>query len=49
MSSGEGAEETTNDAGDIAAFFKTGKPGNGDRGRAALQGELPPPILSPDK
>lgn len=26
MSSGEGAEETTKDAGDIAALFKTGKP-----------------------
>lgn len=25
MSSGEGAEETTKDAGDIEAFFKTGK------------------------
>lgn len=29
MSSGEGAEETTKDAGDIAAFFKPGKPENG--------------------
>lgn len=28
MSSGEGAEETTKDASDIAAFFKTGKPKN---------------------
>lgn len=28
MSSGEGAEETAKDAGDIAAFFKTGKPKN---------------------
>lgn len=28
MSSGEGAEETTKDAGEIAAFFKTGKPEN---------------------
>lgn len=26
MSSGEGAEEKTKDAGDIAAFSKTGKP-----------------------
>lgn len=26
MSSGEGAEETTKDAGDIAALFKPGKP-----------------------
>lgn len=26
MSSGEGAEETTKDASDIEAFFKTGKP-----------------------
>lgn len=26
MSSGEGAEETTKDASDIAAFIKTGKP-----------------------
>lgn len=26
MSSGEGAEETTKDASDIAAFFKNGKP-----------------------
>lgn len=25
MSSGEGAEETAKDAGDIEAFFKTGK------------------------
>lgn len=29
MSSGEGAEETTKDAGDIAAFFNPGKPENG--------------------
>lgn len=29
MSSGEGAEEATKDAGDIAAFVKPGKPGNG--------------------
>lgn len=28
MSSGEGTEETTKDASDIAAFFKTGKPQN---------------------
>lgn len=27
MSSGEGAEESAKDAGDIAAFFKSGKPG----------------------
>lgn len=26
MSSGEGADETTKDASDIEAFFKTGKP-----------------------
>lgn len=28
MSSGEGAEETTKDASDIAAFIKTGEPEN---------------------
>lgn len=28
MSSGEGAEETSKDAADIAAFFKSGKPEN---------------------
>lgn len=31
MSSGEGAEETSKDAADIAAFFKTGKPENEKR------------------
>lgn len=33
MSSGEGADETSKDAADIAAFFKSGKPENGS-GRA---------------
>lgn len=28
MSSGEGADETSKDAADIAAFFKNGKPNN---------------------
>ncbi len=57
MSSGEGAEETTKDASDIAAFFKTGKPKNewkrSDRApvRAAvfgpaMQGTLFPSVLT---
>lgn len=41
MSSGEGAEETTKDASEIEAFFKTGKPSKSGRGRAELHGELP--------
>lgn len=36
MSSGEGAEETTKDASDIAAFFKNGKPELSGRGRTEI-------------
>lgn len=42
MSSGEGAEETTKDASDIAAFFKTGKTEIGEkRSDTALLGAAP--------
>lgn len=43
MSSGEGAEETAKDAGDIEAFFKTGKTnGTSALGRFETHGELLP-------
>lgn len=44
MSSGEGAEETTTkDAGDVAAFFKTGKPENGWAGSGCAPARAAPP------
>lgn len=45
MSSGEGAEETAKDAGDIEAFFKTGKTRNTSAlGRFETREELLPVV-----
>ena len=45
MSSGEGAEETTKDASDVAPFLKTGKtPKMSGRGRGEPRWELLPPV-----
>lgn len=44
MSSGEGAEETTKDASDIEASFKTGKTPKSGRGWTGHNGELLPVV-----